>query len=330
MPDLTTNYLGLKMPSPIIVASSGLTDNIEKLIELEQNGAGAVVLKSLFEEEILMEMEQTYLDMTSRPYIYPENFDYKDSEFKEDGIRAYLSLIQEAKSRLQIPVIASINCISEQKWIYFATEIEKAGADALEVNLFVPPTNLNNSAADNEKVYFDVLDALKNETSLPIALKISHYHSSLSNMIVNLDRKQVDGLVLFNRYFSPDIDIHNLSVINANSLSTPDDYINTLRWIGFMSGKINCSLSATTGIHSSDSIIKQLLAGADTVQIASVLYKHGTEYIDILNKEITAWMENNKFKTIDDFKGMLKHTDSEDMAIYERTQYMKQFRNFVM
>ena len=275
MPNLATNYLGLDLSSPIIAASSGLTDSIEKLIELEVHGAGAIVLKSLFEEEIIMEMDEKIHAMTSRPYVYPETFDYMDEDPQEDTVRKYLRLIKEAKAAVSVPIIASINCVSAQKWTYFAREIEKAGADALEINLFVLPTDMNRTGDENEQIYYDVLKTVKDQVALPIALKISPYHSNLSNLIKRLDDMNVDGIVMFNRFYSPDFDIKDLSVTNGQILSEPDDYKNSLRWTGIMSERVKCSIAGTTGIHTSESIIKHLLAGADAVQLASVLYKNG-------------------------------------------------------
>jgi len=329
MPKLTTNYLGLELKNPIIVASSGLTDSVEKIKELEENGAAAIVLKSLFEEEIIMEMEEKIHAMTNRPFIYPETFDYMDEEPHEDILRKYLKLIQDAKAAVSIPVIASINCVSAQKWTYFSREIEKAGADALEVNLFVLPTDMNRTGEENEQIYIDVLKTVKEQVAIPVALKISPYHSNLANTIKRLDDLKVDGIVMFNRFYTPDFDIHNLKVTSGHILSNADDYKNTLRWIGIMSERVNCSLAGTTGIHTSESIIKNILAGADAVQLASVLYKNGPEYIDILTKEIYSWMKEHGFKSIRDFQGKMSQSKSNDPAAFERVQFMKHFRNFV-
>ncbi|MBL4561490.1 MAG: dihydroorotate dehydrogenase-like protein [Labilibaculum sp.] len=330
MPNLATNYLGLDLTNPIIAASSGLTDSIEKLIELEVYGAGAIVLKSLFEEEIIMEMDEKMHSMTSRPYVYPETFDYMNEDPQEDTVRKYLRLVREAKAALSIPIIASINCVSAQKWTYFAQELEKAGADALEINLFVLPTDLNRSGDENEQIYYDVLKTVKEQVAIPVAFKISPYHSNLSNLIKRLDDMNVDGVVMFNRFYSPDFDIDNLTVTSGQILSNSDDYKNSLRWTGIMSERVKCSIAGTTGIHTSESIIKHLLAGADAVQLASVLYKNGPEYIDTLSKEIFAWMEKHNFKSIRDFKGKMSQSKSNDPAAFERVQFMKQFRNFVI
>lgn len=330
MLNLATNYLGLELKNPIIVASSGLTNSVEKIRELEKNGAGAIVLKSLFEEEIIMEMEEMVHSMTGRPFIYPETFDYMQEEENEDSIRRYLRLIREAKEAVSIPVIASINCVSAQKWTYFSQEIEKAGADALEINLFILPTDLNRSCEENEQIYFDVINNIKRQITLPIALKISPYLSNLANMIKRMDEMDIDGIVMFNRFYNPDFDIHNLEVTSGQILSSPEDFRNSLRWIGIMSERVKTSLAATTGLHTSENIIKQLLAGANAVQIASILYKQGPEYIKVLLREIDSWMREHNFKNIEDFRGRMSQSKSNDPAAFERVQFMKFFRNFVM
>ncbi len=330
MPNLSTTYLGLKLKNPIIVASSGLTDSVEKIKELEANGAAAVVLKSIFEEEIVMEMDEQMLNMTSRPYIYPETFDYMSDEPEEDLVRKYLRLIKEAKVAVSIPIIASINCVSSQKWTYLASEIEKAGADALEINFFVLPTDLNRSVDENENIYYEVLKEVKKTVSLPVSLKISPYHSNLAHMVKKLDDSGADGVVMFNRFYSPDIDINNLTLNTGQVLSGSDDFKNTLRWVGILRDRVKCSIAATTGIHSSESIIKQLLAGADAVQLASIIYKEGPGYIDTLTKEIYSWMEDQGFKNLSDFQGKLSQDKSNDPAAFERVQFMKHFRSFVM
>jgi len=329
MINLNTTYLGLKLKNPIIAASCGLTDSVQKIKELEDAGAGAIVLKSLFEEEILMEMEEQELNMTSRPYIYPETFDYMDEEPQEDTIRKYLRLVKETKAAVSIPIIASINCVSAQKWTYFAEELQKAGADALEINIFVLPTDMNRTSEENEQVYFDVVNKVKEKVSIPVSVKISSYSSNLATLIKKLD-DIVDGVVMFNRFYSPDFDINTLEVTSGQILSNGDDYKNSLRWIGIMRDRVSCSLAATTGLHTSESIIKQILAGADSVQLASILYKQGSEYIDILLKEIHAWMTEHEFESIDEFRGKMSQSNANDPAAFERVQFMKQFRNFVM
>lgn len=326
MSNLQTSYLGLKLRNPIIVGSSGLTENIESLKELEAYGAGAVVLKSLFEEEITYELENNLRQMnTSGQTLYPEIFDMFDFGTVEDTLTKYLTLISEAKKELQIPVIASINCVSGKEWIFFAKKIQEAGADALELNVFTLPTDFNRTGNDNENVYFEIIDNLKKEISIPIALKISYYFSNLGQMIQRLSQTGVEGLVLFNRFFSPDFDIDNFRVIPSSLYSTPSDLTISLRWIALMADRVNCNLAASTGVHNGKAVIKQILAGADAVQVVSALYKNGKNYLKEMLVEMEDWMKKQGYESISDFKGKMSQSKSLNAAAYERAQFMKHF-----
>lgn len=326
--NLTTKFAGLTLKNPIIAGSSGMTDSVEKIITLEKAGASAVIVKSLFEEEIIYEMEEKYHSMTGRFFVYPETFDYMEEELEEDSVRKYLRLLSEAKNAVSIPVIASINCVSSQKWTYFASEIEKTGVDALELNAFILPSDLNRNGEENEKIYFEIIDEVSKFTKLPIILKISFYFSNLAQMIMKLSETGVKGITLFNRFYSPDFDIENLSIQSSFVLSSPDDLPISLRWIGIMSGRVKCDLAASTGVHNGKALIKQLLAGANAVQVASALYKHGPEYVSAMLQELEQWMEYQGFDTIDDFRGKLSFARAHNPAAYERVQFMKNFRNF--
>jgi len=328
MKDLSTTYLGLKLKNPIIAGSSGLTDTVPKIIELEKAGASAIVLKSMFEEEIIFEMQEQAHHMTGRFFVYPETFDYMEEDPHEDLIRKYLTLIKEAKEAVDIPIIASINCVSSQKWTYLAGEIEKAGADALELNAFILPSDLNRSGEDNERIYFEIIEEIRKQTALPVAMKISYYFSNLAQMIQNLSDADIQGLTLFNRFYSPDFDINNLSVISSFVLSSPDDLPLSMRWIGIMADRVNCDLCASTGVHNSEALIKQILAGANAVQVVSALYKNGVEYISTLLKDLEEWMNVQEFENIEAFRGKLSQSRAHDPAAYERVQFMRHFRNF--
>jgi dihydroorotate dehydrogenase (fumarate) len=329
MIDLSTKYLGLQLKNPIIIGSSGLTDSVEKIKQLEAHGAAAVVLKSLFEEEIIMEMEEMLHQMTSRHYVYPETYDYMDAEVEEDSVRKYLRLIREAKQAVKIPIIASINCVSAQKWTYLASEIEKAGPDALELNLFILPTDLHHTQQQSQEIVIDILNKIRKEVKIPIALKISYYSASLGLMIKELSEMDVAGLVLFNRFWSPDFDIENFTVESGNILSHPEDIHLPLRWIALMANRVKCDLAATTGIHDATGLIKMLLAGASVVEIVSTIYKNGPEQIEVMIEELQNWMEKHEFRYINDFKGKLSQSTSQDPAVYMRVQFMKHFRHFV-
>ena len=329
MADLTTKFLGLTLRNPLIVGSSGLTESVDKVKEAEQAGAGAVVLKSLFEEEIVAEMEEAMHRMTSRPFVYPETFDYMDEEEEEDSVRKYLRLVREAKDAVHIPVIASINCVSAQKWTYFAKEIQDAGADALELNLFILPTDFERTAAENEKLYFDIVEEVKKVVKIPILLKVSYYASNLGQMLQKLSKTGIGGLTLFNRFYSPDFNLETYQVVSTNVLSKPSDLPVSLRWIAVMADRVECDLAASTGVHDGEAMIKQILAGANVVQVVSVLYKNGVGYIKTMLDEMNRWMEHEGYEKPADFRGKLSQSKSSNPAAYERVQFMRNFRHFI-
>ena len=329
MAKLEVNYLGLKLKNPIIVGSSGLTDKTESIRNLEQNGAAAVVLKSLFEEEILMEKEAMLSQMQSGGFLYPETVDfYQYEEAPKESTADYLDLIRETKKQVSIPVLASINCMTARQWTWFPKEIESAGADGLELNLFILPSDLKRSAQENEKVYFDIVEAVCSQVSIPVSIKISYYFSNLATMITRLDKTGIKGMVLFNRFYSPDIDIDSFQVTSGSVLSTPGDLALSLRWIAIMAERVDCDLAASTGIHDAPGVIKQILAGASAVQVVSAIYKHGGEKIAEMLHQMESWMGKHGFDSIDQFRGKMSQASSDNPAAFERVQFMKYFRGF--
>ncbi len=329
MPDLSTSYLGLQLKNPIVVGSSGLTDSVEKIKNLEEMGAGAVVLKSLFEEEILMEMDETIYSMTNRHFVFPETMDYMETVAKEDILMHYLELISDAKKAVSIPVIASINCVSSQKWVYFAKEIEKAGADALELNLFFLSSDSQRGEKEILENAFEIISRVKGNIRIPVSLKISSSHSNLIRLVEHIDQAGVEGMVLFNRSWLPDIDINHMIVSSGFVLSSPSDLGNTLRWVSIVSGRVNCDIAASTGIHDGAGLIKQLLAGAHVVQVVSTLYINDLFQIHKMTDELSNWMIAHEFESIGEFRGRLSQAKSGNPAAWERVQFMKHFRNFV-
>jgi dihydroorotate dehydrogenase (fumarate) len=324
MIDLTTKYLGLTLRNPIIVGSSGLSDSAEKIKKLEENGAAAVVLKSIFEEEITLEYEKIVAEEASKRYK-DDFLDYLDYRIKAENIDKYVKLISNAKKAVEIPIIASVNCATKYEWTNFARAFEDAGADALEVNMFFLPSNLSKSTEDIEKSYFEVVSNLKAKIKIPIALKISYYFTSLAQTIQRLSSSGVSGLVLFNRFYSPDIDIEKMTVTSTNVFSHPDDLSISLRWIAIMANRVDCDLAASTGIHDGAAVIKQILAGANAVQVVSTIYNKGPEKIQNMLKDLKKWMISNNFESIDAFRGKLSQEKSVNSAIYERVQFMKYF-----
>lgn len=324
MANLETTYMGLKLKNPIIVGSSGLTNSVENVIEIANEGAGAVVLKSLFEEQINQAANQTFNQGDFSNY-YPEAQDYIQNYSAENDVAIYLNLIKECKKKVDIPIIASINCMTDSNWVSFAKKIEDAGADALELNIFILPSDPSRSSADNEKVYFDIVEKVKSIVTIPIALKLSYYFSGLAKTFEMLSWTGIKSLVLFNRFFSPDIDINSFEIKSSNVFSSPAELAQSLRWVAMLSEKLQCDIAASTGIHDGEAVIKQLLVGAKAVQIASVLYKKGIKEISIIIKEINDWMDNNKFQNIEQFRGKMSIKKSENPAAFERVQFMKYF-----
>lgn len=324
MVNLGTTYMGLKLKNPIIVGSSGLTNSVENIKEAAANGAAAVVLKSLFEEQILHASHHTMTQNTGINY-YPEAEDYIRNYTRDNDVDTYLKLIRDCKKAVDIPIIASINCISSFEWIDFAKKIEQAGADALELNIFVLPSDPNKSSEQNEAIYFDILEKITKAIKIPVAAKISSYFSSLSKMALKLSWTGITGLVLFNRFFSPDIDIDKFEIKATNVFSHPSELAHSLRWVAMLSTKVHCDIAASTGIHDGKSVIKQLLAGAKAVQIASVIYKKGFKEITIMLDEIQAWMEQHEFDNLNQFVGKMSIKEAENPAAYERVQFMKHF-----
>ena len=325
MVDISTKYLGLNLKNPIIVGSSGLTGSVNSIKQLEENGAAAVVLKSIFEEEIIFEYEDVLKKIGSKGYYNLEDFDYYDFELKAKKINKYINIIEECKQTVSIPVIASINCLYSHEWSFFSKQLENAGADALELNMFFPPSDLRRSSEEIEKKYYEIIEKVKSNISIPLALKISHYFSNLGQVIQKLSNTGIAGLVLFNRFFSPDFDINTFKVLPTHVLSTPSDLANSLRWIAIMSERVNCDLAASTGIHDGEGVIKQLLAGANAVQVVSSLYKNGKEHLQVMIKTLEEWMHSKRYKTIDQFRGKMSQAKSSNPAVYERAQFMKYF-----
>jgi dihydroorotate dehydrogenase (fumarate) len=322
--DITTTYLGLKLASPLIAGSSGWTGSVDKITSLAQHGAGAVVLKSIFEEEIYFEQEDIIKEAEAEG-VNLDQFDYYDFHLKGLKLDRYIDLIEAAKQAVDIPVIASINCVYSHEWSAFARRIEMAGADALELNMFFLPSDFERSAREQEAAYFEVIDRIVTTVSIPVALKISPYFSNLGPMIQRLSRTGVAGLVLFNRFFSPDIDIEAFKVKPSFVFSSPAELALSLRWIAIMAQKVDCDLAASTGVHDGPALIKQLLAGARAVQTVSSIYQKGPAHIAAMLADLKAWMQRHDFASLADFRGRMSQEAASNPAVYERVQFMRYF-----
>ncbi len=329
MAQLSTTFARLNLRNPIIISSSGLSDSLENIIALEKAGAAGIVLKSLFEEEILKDINASMQRMSSDGFLYPETVDYYEHmDIALEATTLYLQQISKAHNSVSIPVIASINCVTASQWTYFPKQIQEAGADAIELNIFVLPSDFNRKAEENESVYLNIIQEVRKQVTIPVIVKLSYYFSNLASFIQKLSHTGIDGLVLFNRFYNPDIDIETLEFTSGAVLSNPSDMYMPLRWIGILSGRVGCSIAASTGVHDGASMIKMLLAGADAVEIASTVYINGYDQIQIMTDELENWMISKKMNSIDAFKGMLSQSKTTNPAAFERVQFMKYFRGF--
>lgn len=324
MANLQTSYAGLKLRNPFIISSSGLTSSIERIRKLDSFGAGAIVLKSLFEEQILFEISDL---MESSDY--PEALDYIKTYTTDNQVSDYLSLIREAKKVSTAPIIASVNCVSSSGWMDFATKIEEAGADALEVNIFILPIDKEKEGKDYEILYYEILDGLRKRIKIPIIFKLGSHFTNPTYIVNQLYYRKASAVVLFNRFYAPDINLEDMSMGSAEVFSSPADLRNTLRWVGIISSEVSkIDISASTGVHSGEAAVKLILAGASTVQLCSVLYKNGLEYLTDIVDKLESWMIEKKYKSIDEFRGKFSYKRLQDPTIYERAQFMKYFSKF--
>jgi dihydroorotate dehydrogenase (fumarate) len=321
MIDLATTYAGLTLKSPLIVSSSGLTSSIERIKKMALAGAGAVVLKSLFEEQILHEVVAM-----SAGSDYPEAGDYLKTYARDNSLESYLSLIRGAKKMVGIPVIASINCVKADEWIDFAKQIEQAGADALELNIYFLPIDKHKDPRDYETAYLDLVSKVREKTSLPVMVKLGSGFSNITWMVQQLYQRGAAAVVLFNRFYTPDINTEDMSFGSSEVLSAPADLRNSLRWIGIVSSQVKeIDLAASTGVHSGMAAVKQILAGATAVQVCSVLYRNGIDYLRDMIQEMKKWMEKNKYDSPADFRGKMNYSHLKDPSVYERAQFIKYF-----
>lgn len=323
MIDMKTQYAGLTLRNPIIVGSSGLTNNAERNKEFEKAGAGAIVLKSLFEEQIEMQS-----DVLMQDADYPEAADYIRGYVKANQVNDYLDLIKKTKAVCSIPIIASINCYKADAWIEFAHQIELAGADALELNVFFMETEPTYNSEEIHNTYISIIRKVKETVSIPVIMKIGKTFSNIPALVNTLKANGANGVVLFNRYYQPDIDINSMQIVSGNVFSNHSDLSDTIRWTAIVSGKVpGISIASSTGIHDWEDVIKCLLAGASAVQMCSAVYTHGAEIISQVLTCIEEWMHQTHHQSVSQFCGKLNYANIPNPAIYERSQFMKYFSN---
>jgi dihydroorotate dehydrogenase (fumarate) len=320
MADLATEYLGLPLATPLVLASSALSNRVEYLEMAEGHGAGAVVLRSLFEEQI--EAASTALDeeLSRGAESSPEARTYFPPQ--RVGPHEYLSLVERAKKALDIPVIASLNCSAPGSWTEYAHDIEQAGADALEVNLYGVEADPAVSSAEVEARYLDAVREVRGAVRIPIAVKLSPYFTSLAHFAAQLDGAGVNGLVLFNRFLQPDISLEKMSAAPSMTLSAPAEALVPLRWIGLLHGRVRAHLAASTGVYDAPGALKQILAGAQVVQLASALVKHGIPHLAKILAGMEDWLDKRGLGSIDAARGTLSQRSVQDPGAYERAQYV--------
>jgi dihydroorotate dehydrogenase (fumarate) len=327
MMNLASNFMGLKLNNPIVAGSSGLTNSVKQIKQLEEAGVGAVVLKSLFEEQIRMDVEKM-ISTSEHNSSYPEAEDYIRNYTKMNSLQEYIAFLKEVKATVKIPVIASVNCMSASDWTDFTKEIEAAGADALELNIYELPVDRNQSSDSYDQQYIDILRLVKSKVNIPVAIKIGSYFSNLVRLVDQLYANGAAAVVLFNRFYTPDINLDTLELTSSEVMSSPSDISRGLRWTGIVKGQLpNVQIAASTGIHDGQGVIKQLLAGAQVVQLCSTLYLNGFGVVEEMKKEMYQFMEKWSFQNIDDFRGRLSYGNIKSPAMYERAQFMKYFSN---
>ena len=324
MIDLRTTYAGLTLRNPIIVGSSGLTNKAERNREFEKAGAGAIVLKSLFEEQI-----DLHSDQLMKHSDYPEAIDYIQTYVKSHQLEGYLDLVRKTKGYCTIPVIASINCYRSDAWVDFARQIEEAGADALELNVYDLEISLDDDLNEARMVrdrYAHLISKVKKTVSIPITIKIGKTFSNIPSFVNVMNVNGADGVVMFNRFYQPDIDINKLQIVSGNVFSNQSNLSDTIRWTAIVSAKVpGISIAASNGIHDWEDVVKCLLAGASAVQICSALYTSGNEIISQILTCLEEWMNQANFGSIADFSGLLNYAKIPDPSLYERSQFMKYF-----
>ncbi len=327
--DLTTTYLGLKLKNPIVPSASPLSHTLDGMKRMEDAGASAIVMYSLFEEQLTHESAELNHYLSQGTESFAEALSYfPEAEEYNLGPDEYLELIRTAKKSLGIPVIGSLNGVSTGGWISFAKRIEEAGADAIELNVYYIVADPKLSSQEVEERYLEVLRAVKGTVRIPVAMKLGPHFSSFSAFAKRLDHEGVNGLVLFNRFYQPDIDLEALEVTPNVVLSTPHDIRLPLRWIAILFGHIKANLAATSGIHTAEDVLKMLMAGADVTMMCSALLKHGPSRITEVLNDLTRWMTEHEYASVKQMRGSMSQKSVADPAAFERANYMKSLQSF--
>ncbi len=326
MADLTTKYMGLELDSPLIVAASSISSYIDRVELAEKAGAGALVIRSLFEEQIMFDALQLELDLEVGSESFPEALSYFP-DIQHGEADEHLMWIEKTRAAVKLPLIGSLNAITPGAWTKYARQLEATGIDALELNVYAVATNPDKTSLEIEKDLYDIVKAVKAEVTIPVAVKLSPFYTSPLNVARELSALGVNALVLFNRFLQPDIDPQTESLKSEMVFSTPQEMKVPLRHIALLYGRIDSDLAITTGVHSGLDAVKAILSGASAVQTASALLKNGIPYLSTMLREIEGWMDERGYEKLDDFRGKLSQREAEDPFAFERAQYVKLLRS---
>jgi dihydroorotate dehydrogenase (fumarate) len=327
--DLTTSYMGLALKSPFVASASPLSESLDTMRRLEDHGAAAIVMFSLFEEQIRHDRAAFEHLVSAGTESVGEALSYFPPVDDYDvGPDQYLELIRKAKASLGIPIIASLNGLTERGWVDIAKEMQQAGADGIELNVYYIPTEMYRTGQQVEQQYLDVLNAVRGAVTLPVAMKLSPFFSSIANIVGRLDRAGAGAIVLFNRFYQPDFDIENRTVVPSLSLSRPEEIRLALLWIALLHGRVRASLAATTGVHSAVEAIKYLMAGADVVMSTSALLQQGPPFLSRLIADVTGWMQKKGYTSIDQMRGSMSQRAIPDSTAFVRANYIKVLEHY--
>lgn len=328
--DISTKYLGKKLKSPIVPSASPLSRDVSSIRLMEDSGAGAVVLESLFEEQIIHEKNELDYFLSQGTESFAESLSYfPEAEMYNFGPDEYLEHIRKAKEAVDFPVIASLNGVSKGGWIDYARKMQDAGADAIELNTYYLATDPDKDGKVLEDNYLEIVTAVKKSVTIPVSLKLSPFFTSMSSMAKKFDQIGVDGLVLFNRFYQPDIDLESLEVVPNLVLSTSESMRLPLRWIAILYGRIKANLAATTGIHTSEDVLKMLMAGADVTMVCAVLFQNGIGKITQILEGVRKWMEEHEYESVEQMKGSMSHKSVAEPAAFERANYMRVLKSYI-
>jgi dihydroorotate dehydrogenase (fumarate) len=331
MIDLSTKYLGMTLKNPLVASASPLCESLDNIRRLEDHGIAAIVLPSLFEEQLRLESEALDSDLTRGAEEFPEALSYlPDLTSYNLGPEGYLELIRKAKASVATPIIASLNGVSNGGWIQHARAMEQAGANAIELNIYSIVTDPERSGAEVEETYCDLVREVKQSVRIPVAVKLSHSFTAVANLAKRLDASGADALVFFNRFYQPDLDIETLEVVPTLTLSHPVELLLRIHWIAIVFGSVKADLAVTGGVHGAQDVLKSVMTGARVAMMTSALLKNGIAHLDTVRRELTRWMEEHEYESIRQMCGSMCMRNVADPAAFERASYMRVLSSYTL